>query len=1082
MAYNLRTDLRFSRDLKLVPAKKQDPNRLILMKQKNIFSRAFLSLTLLTLLCAGIFAPHVEVVEARPAQAADKVSVLISEFRTRGAGGADDEFVEIYNATGNAVPLLNWEIRKSSGCGSTITSLATITANISLAPGQYYLVGKSPEFSGTPDLTYTSTIADDGGIALLDASDQIVDQVGLCSTTDYKEGTSLSPLSGTADQSYERKAGGSAGNCRDTDNNSTDFTLNSSSSNPQNFSAAPLPCLVATNVSSTNGTYTANQPVDITVTYSNNVNVAGSPILLLETGSTDRNAAYLSGSGTNSLVFRYTVVAGDTSGDLDYTSANALSLNGGSITGALGDATLVLPQPGQAGSLGANNAIIIDNAADPSVLSFRRQTPSSSSTDADSLIFRVIFSEAVTGVDLADFVATGTTGTPTTINNISSNTYDVTISGGNLSTYNGVVGLNLSTTPTIMDITGNSLPAGEPPTDETYIEDNIVPSVTINQAISQSDPAGVLPVNFTIVFSEPINTGTFTSSDITQNGSASFITWNITDSGDQMNFTLSAVASGNGTLVPSIAANRVTDLAGNNNTASTSTDNSVTLNDITSPTVTINQASAQSDPTSTLPINFTVIFSEPINPSVFTTSDITQSGTATGITWSIVNSGNSQTFTLSATAVTGFGTLIPSIAANRVTDWAGNNNTASTSTDNSITYAINTASARSVIINEVAWAGTTSSLTDDEWIELYNPRSTSINITGWTLRAADGTPNITLNGTIPSGGYFLLERDNDNTVSDILADQVYTGDLSNSGEALTLRDGANNVIDTANGNGGGWPRGSSSTYGTMERSGTSAENDGTWLTNTGIKKNGKNANNGDILGTPKSSNSVLPTSTSTPNKVATSTFAPPVVRPIINEFLARPGFDWNQDGNVDVFDEFIEIKNIGVIDVDLGGWRLDDEANLGSSAFTLPDIILQPGERIVFYGLETNILLSDGGDTVRLLNPSGKIYDSYTYAIAKVEDESVCRLPDGVGDWYEDCTPTPNFTNTRDGTVPAMPEGDDFESPVCELPDTLPAAFLFAECRGYGANIWNSFYWDEPGWQGDQFVPENMSKWASFVE
>ena len=111
----------------------------------------------------------------------------------------------------------------------------------------------------------------------------------------------------------------------------------------------------------------------------------------------------------------------------------------------------------------------------------------------------------------------------------------------------------------------------------------------------------------------------------------------------------------------------------------------------------------------------------------------------------------------------------------------------------------------------------------------------------------------------------------------------------------------------------------------------------------------------------------------------------------------------------------------------------------------------------VFYGLQTNILLSDGGDTVRLINPSGKIYDAYTYAIAKVEDQSVCRLPDGNGSWYEDCIPTPNLTNSREGDVPSMPGGEVFESPVCELPDTLPADFLFAECRGYGADIWHSF-------------------------
>jgi uncharacterized repeat protein (TIGR01451 family) len=390
-------------------------------------------------------------------------------------------------------------------------------------------------------------------------------------------------------------------------------------------------------------------------------------------------------------------------------------------------------------------------------------------------------------------------------------------------------------------------------------------------------------------------------------------------------------------------------------------------------------------------------------------------------------------------------------------------------------------SYRSIIVNEVAWAGTGSSsaLKNDQWMELYNPSSASINITGWNLKSASNSINITLSGTISAGGYFLLERDDNSTVSDIAADQIYTGALSTSGEVLTLRDGSGNFIDTANGDGGAWPAGSSSTYGTMERYGTSAENDSMWRTNTGVKKNGKNADNGLIIGTPRNSNSVSPTTT--PIVTVTPTLPPVVGRPVINEFLPRPGFDWNQDGSVDVFDEFIEIKNLGPVDVNLNGWKLDDEANQGSNPFTLPSVTLKPGERIVFYGLQTNILLSDGGDTVRLLNSSNKVYDSYTYKIVKAEDKSVCRLPDGNGTWYEDCVPTPSLTNSRQGEVPIMPEMG-LESPVCDLPDTLPDAFLIAECKGYGANLWRALYWDVDGWGGDIFIPENMSKWDSFVE
>jgi len=388
-----------------------------------------------------------------------------------------------------------------------------------------------------------------------------------------------------------------------------------------------------------------------------------------------------------------------------------------------------------------------------------------------------------------------------------------------------------------------------------------------------------------------------------------------------------------------------------------------------------------------------------------------------------------------------------------------------TTEDDSLSVSVTTPSAlRPVIINEIAWAGTTSSLSGDEWIELYNTTNASINLTGWTLTAADGTPTISLSGTIPAGGYFLLEKDDNNTVSDVSADQIYTGDLSNSGETLTLRDGANTVIDTANGNGGSWPAGSSSTYGSMERTSTSADSDSIWKTNTGIKKNGKNANGGDILGTPKQSNSQGVVSTATPTKTPTPSPTPAVVgtlippRPILNEILARPGFDWNGDGEINVFDEFVEIKNLTAVDISLKGWKLD---TFGNTSFSLPDVTLKPGQRIVYYSKETNLLLSDGGATVRLIDPNGKIYDAFTYELARTEDRSFCRLPDGnPGDkaWFEDCIPTPLLNNTREGRSPTTP---NTESPFCNLPDTIPLEFFIAECNGYGGDIWNPIYWDE---------------------
>ncbi len=426
-----------------------------------------------------------------------------------------------------------------------------------------------------------------------------------------------------------------------------------------------------------------------------------------------------------------------------------------------------------------------------------------------------------------------------------------------------------------------------------------------------------------------------------------------------------------------------------------------------------------------------------------------------------------------------------------------------------------------LLINEVAWAGTSAS-TEDEWIELYNPGSVDIDLKDYILETDSDSVIISWDVTdadhvIEKNTYYLIEKGTDDyPVSDIPYDKAFSGNLSNNGEILRLTNNSTGqLVDIANSDGGAWPAGSSTTFRSMERystEGTRQDGTAAWVTNTGVVKNGLDAGKPNgcttscttlpqaINGTPRQANwasivKVTPSRTpppTVPTKKPTPFRSPtPVVvivgRPIINEFLARPGFDWNQDGKINVFDEFIEIKNAGAVAISLSGFRLDDEAGLGSEPFTLSNIILQPGERIVYYGLETNILLSDGGDTVRLLHPNGEVYDSYTYPVAKNEDQSICRMPDsksnefGFGEWKTDCIPTPNIANTREGKVPSAP-GETFEPAVCDLPDTLPADFLFAECRGYGANIWSTFYWDQPGWQGELYIPENMSKWESFIK
>jgi hypothetical protein len=105
--------------------------------------------------------------------------------------------------------------------------------------------------------------------------------------------------------------------------------------------------------------------------------------------------------------------------------------------------------------------------------------------------------------------------------------------------------------------------------------DTTAPTVTINQAADQSDPATSATVRFTVVFSEAV-TG-FTSADVSLAGSTANVssaTVTVTGSGTTYTVEVSGITS-NGTVTASVAAGAAADAANNQSAASTSTDNTV---------------------------------------------------------------------------------------------------------------------------------------------------------------------------------------------------------------------------------------------------------------------------------------------------------------------------------------------------------------------------------------------------------------------------------------------------------------------------------------------------------------------------
>jgi len=164
--------------------------------------------------------------------------------------------------------------------------------------------------------------------------------------------------------------------------------------------------------------------------------------------------------------------------------------------------------------------------------------------------------------------------------------------------------------------------------------------------------------------------------------------------------------------------------------------------------------------------------------------------------------------------------------------------------------------SKPVVINEIAWMGTIADV-NDEWIELYNQADYDIDLNDWVLESSDGTPTINLIGNISSYSYFLLERTDDETISNIPADGIYSGAMNNEGEKFQLKDNKGNIIDQVDCE-INWYAGDKDDDRTMERvnpaaPGTDSQN---WQTYIGLGSSVLDADNNPIFGTPKAQNSV----------------------------------------------------------------------------------------------------------------------------------------------------------------------------------------------------------------------------------
>jgi len=215
--------------------------------------------------------------------------------------------------------------------------------------------------------------------------------------------------------------------------------------------------------------------------------------------------------------------------------------------------------------------ILVNDLDDSLTVTIEQNSAQLDPTRFSPIVFDVSFSEEVVEFTPSDVSLTGSTVPGTLVAAIGGTgpDYEVLVSG---MTGSGLVVITIPAN-SVVDIYNNYNLASTN-TDNTVTYDVTPPTVTINQGASQADPTNSEPIVFDVVFSEDVIG--FTNDDVTITGMTGTPNVTVLGTGSDYSVQVSGAVHGE-TIVAEISANKAVDLAGNSNDASTSTDNSVSI-------------------------------------------------------------------------------------------------------------------------------------------------------------------------------------------------------------------------------------------------------------------------------------------------------------------------------------------------------------------------------------------------------------------------------------------------------------------------------------------------------------------------
>lgn len=230
--------------------------------------------------------------------------------------------------------------------------------------------------------------------------------------------------------------------------------------------------------------------------------------------------------------------------------------------------------------------------------------------------------------------------------------------------------------------------------------------------------------------------------------------------------------------------------------------------------------------------------------------------------------------------------------------------------------------------------------TTEEWIELYNPYSESLNLSGLQLDDQDGGSSAhVLEGTMEPHSHTLIP----------ITDSGIT--LNNSTDEIRLLDHEGKVLWTHSYDDP--PEGES--YTLVNDAWTWTDQLTPAAPNLPHSSTNPAQNNGDLSDDIK-----------------------------ITEIYPNP------EGS-DSEDEWIEITNGGSESVNLSNWTIDDGEG-GSDPYTFPeDTSIESGETFVIYRKDSGVALNNSADSARLIDFTGEIVDEVEYE-QSVEGQSYAEI------------------------------------------------------------------------------------------